>query len=316
MQMTPTDQRGGIRRSAAVALVAAVAAVAAACAPMPGGPPPSTTTTTTAPGTVRTVSDAVLEWTVSDEANNGSFAPGQVNYWSAGESDSTQATYVATDGDATVLKKNAAGTYVPIDSEPSVSWANRNRNGDGTVVTATNAALLDQLVRYENGTGTVDTATGEATISWDGTFTVNFYGQFVPFWFIDPTLEVAADGSGTLTATMGGFASDIGDPSTRTPLPETPGVVVAEFADVYASGDLNTGFTSPTSYLGRSVTTLPGAPQLPQTPANAAFWGSWPQSFVDFQNDTGLGPFWYTSGGLVDPKKPSQPVDVSWTLDP
>lgn len=308
----PSSRQRLRRRSIAVALVAALAAVAAACVPAPGPTPP----TTTVPGTVRTVSNAQFEWTVSDQANNGSFAPGQVNYWSAGESDSTESTYVATDGDATVLKKNAAGAYVPIGSESSVNWANRTRNGNGTVVTAFNAALLDQKVRLSGGDGTVNTATGQTQISWDGTFSINFYGSFVPFWIIDPVLTVDPGGAGRITATMGGFASDISDPNIRTSLPETPGVVVAEFANAYASGNVATGFTSPTEYVGRSVTTPPGAPQVAQSPANQAFWGAWPQSFVNFQNATGLGSYWYTSGGAADARKPSNPVNLSWTLNP
>ena len=43
-------------------------------------------------------------------------------------------------------------------------------------------------------------------------------------------------------------------------------------------------------------------------------WGSWPQSFVNFQNGTGLGTYWYSSGGAADAKKPQDPVSVSYTL--
>jgi hypothetical protein len=306
--MTTTTRR----RALAVAAVAAIAAVTAACAPpTPPGPPP-----TTAPGTVRAVSNATLEWTVSREANNGTFAPGQVNYWSAGQSDSTQATYVATNGNATVLKRNAAGTYVPIGSEPAVSWANRNRDGHGNVVTALGTFSLGQKIRLTNGTGTVNTSTGVSTIQWTGTFSINFYGQFVPFWIVNPRLTVDAAGKGRITATMGGFASDIATPEIRTPLPSTAGVVIAELPNVYASGAIATGFTNaPTAYRGTAVTVpAGGTPQAAPSAANAAFWGSWPQSFVNFQNNTGLGAFWYTSGGAVDPKKPQEPVTVSFTL--
>lgn len=288
---------------AAVAL-AAVAALGAACTP--------------SPSEARTVSDATLEWTISREADNGAFAPGQVNYWSAGRSDSTEATYVATDGDVTVLKKNASGTYVPIGSEASVSWANRNRDGVGNVVTATNAFHLGQKVRLTNGTGTVDTATGVASIEWDGTFTVNFYGQYVPFWLTDLELIVDAAGTGTLTATLGGYASDMSNPDVRVPLPDTPNVVVARIPNVWGSGSAEAGFASaPTGYVGTSITVpAGGVPQLPQNGANSAFWGSWPQSFVDFQQATGLGAYWYTSGGAADPKKVQDPISVAWTLDP
>jgi hypothetical protein len=290
-------------------VVAATAMALAACTTTPSAP------TTTAPGT-RTVSNATFEWTISREADNGSFAPGQVNYWSAGQSDSTQATYVATNGNATVLKKNASGTYVPIGSEAAVSWANRTKDGAGNTVTATNAFYLGQKVRYANGTGTVNTTTGAATIQWTGTFTINFYGQYVPFWIVNPKLTVAAGGSAKLTATLGGYASSMDDPDVRTPLAPTANVVVAEFANVWAGGSTATGFTAATKYLGNTITAPAEAPQVAKTSANQAYWGAWPQSFVNFQNATGLGSYWYTSGGTADPKKPQEPVSVAYTLNP
>jgi hypothetical protein len=302
-----------VARRALVALaLTAVAALAAAC--VPATPGATTTTTTAAPGTIRAITGAELEWTVSREADSASFAPGQVNYWSAGQSDSTSATYSATNGNATVLKQNAAGTYVPIGSESSVSWANRNRNGAGTVVTTANGLRLGQKVRLSGGTGTVNTATGVATIQWTGTVSINFYGQYVPFWIVNPKLTVSAGGAAKLTATLGGFASSLDDPDVRTPLAPTANVVLAEIADAWRGGSVSTGFTSATKYLGTTVTTPADAPQVLRTTANTAYWGSWPQSFVNFQNATGLGTYWYTSGGAADAKKPQDPVSVKYTL--
>jgi len=306
------------RRVLAAAWLALTAALVGACVPPDAGPPASTTSTTQPGSTVKTVTNATLEWTISREADNGAFAPGEVNYWSAGQSDSTEATYVATNGNATVLKRNASGAYVPIGSEPAVSWANRNRDGAGNVVSATNAYYLGQKVRYTNGTGSVDTATGVATIQWTGTFTVNFYGRYVPFWIVNPKLTVDANGKGVLTASLGGYASSLENPDVRTPLPQADDVVLAELPDVYSSGSVATGFPSALpNYLGTVVTTPAEAPQAPQSPTNAAYWGSWPQSFVDFQQHTGLGTYWYTSGGSsADAKKPQEPISVSYTLNP
>jgi len=301
------------RRALGSLAVALAASGIAACVPPTGGGGGggTTTTTTTLPSTTVTVTDASLEWTISREADNASFAPGQVNYWSAGISDSTAATYVPTNGNATVLKKNASGSYVPIGSEDAVSWANRNRDGAGNVVTATNAFYLGQKIRYTGGTGTIDTASGAGTIQWTGTFTVNFYGQYVPFWIVDPTLTIDEDGSGTLQATLGGTAKDMADPEAPgTPLPSTK-VTLADLPDVYGSGGSHTtGFTAATAYLGSSVT-VPATPQLPKTGTNEGYWGAWPQSFVDFQTDTNLGSYWYTSGSPADPKKPQEPITVS-----
>lgn len=307
-----TTTTGRTRRWVVAALVTGTALVAAACVPPPaGGPAP------TVPNSVRTVSNAVFEWTVSREADNASLAPGEVNYWSAGQSDSTQATYLPTNGNATVLKKNASGTYVPIGSEPAVSWANRNRDGSGNVVTAFGSVRLGQKVRFTNGTGTVDTATGVTTIQWTGTFTINFYGRFVPFWFTDPKLTVDPSGTGRLTASMGGFASSLDNPEVRTPLSPVAGVEFARIPNVFSGGSVTTGFTRPTAFLGTAITPPPGAgPQVAQTPTNQSFWGAWPQAFVDFQNATGLVSYWYTSGSSIDPKKPQEPVTVSWSLNP
>lgn len=309
------------RRSLAAATLAALAIVAAACFPEP--PPPTTTTTTSeVPGTVVSVDDAVLEWAISNETNNAAFN-GQHNYWSAGQSDSTEATYVATNGNATVLKKNSSGDYVPIGSESAVSWTNRGKDGNGVNVTVFSANFLGQKVRYSDGTGTVDTTSGEATISWDGTFTINFYGSLVPFWITDPVLDVDASGNGTLSATVGGYASDISNPDERTPLDDVEDVVIAELPDVWATGSLSTGFSAaPTDYLGNAVTVeAPNTPQAamapcPCPPGNESYWGGWPQDFVDFQSQTGLGSYWYTSGlASTDAQKPQQPVSVSFTLD-
>ena len=296
------------RRTMAAGLLAVAALAVAACAPEPSTPTP-----TTAPsGTTKTVSNATFEWTISKEANNAAFAPGQVNYWSAGKSDSTQATYVPTNGNATVLKKNAAGTYVPIGSETAVNWANKGKDGAGNTVTATNAFFLGQKIRYTNGTGTVNTATGAATIQWTGTFTVNFYGTYTPFWIIDPKLTVDPGGAARITATVGGIASDMDDPTIKVTVPDTPNIVLAEFADVYSGGNATSGWTSPTKYLGTVIT--PPAGQSPQVGgANA---GSWPQSFVNFHGTTGTGSYWYSSGGSVDANKPQDPVSVGYTLNP
>src|SRR5688572_13831460 len=68
-----------------------------------------------APGAV---SGATFEWTFSDEANAAAFN-GQCNFWSAGESDGSEAAYVATNGNLTVLKLDASDQYVPISSYAS-----------------------------------------------------------------------------------------------------------------------------------------------------------------------------------------------------
>ncbi len=301
----------------ALGSIVALAAVALFAACVPEAPPSTTTPTSTAPSTVRTVTDGTLTWTISQEANNGVFN-GSVNYWNAGTQGATSAAgYVATHGDVTVQKKNAAGNFVNIGSESSVSWANRNRNGAGTAVTAFNTAFLDQRIVLSGGEGTVNTATGVSTVQWTGTFTLNFYGELVPFQVANPRLTVDAAGNGTLTATLSGVAKDMADPEAPgTVLPATQ-VTLANLPDVYGAANYSTTFTNPTGYLGTAVTTPAGSSsQAAQSPANASYWGSWPQSFVDFQQATGLSSYWYTSGLSIDPHKVTAPVTVNYNVAP
>ena len=53
-----------------------------------------------------------------------------------------------------------------------------------------------------------------------------------------------------------------------------------------------------------------------RTASNSAYWGGWPQSFVNFQQATGLGSYWYSSGGAADDEKPQDPVTVGYSLNP
>jgi hypothetical protein len=60
-------------------------------------------------------------------------------------------------------------------------------------------------------------------------------------------------------------------------------------------------------YLGVEVT-VSGAAQ----DKTGVSWGSFPQSFVTFQELTGQSSYWYSSGGAADPKKVAKPVAVAW----
>lgn len=256
-----------------------------------------------APGTV---TGATFEWRFSDETNAAAFN-GQCNFWSAGKSDGTAATYTATNGNATVLKLNAAGGYDPISG-----YASRCLDRTGQPVNTVNgpgARRLGQKVRFTGGTGTLDPATGAATIQWTGTFSINFYGTLVPFWIVNPKLTVDAAGNGTVTATVGGYASDQSNPDVRVLLPDTPNVVIATLRGVASAN--TTGFTSTPVYEGVVYDADPKWGQAPQNRTTPG-WGSWPTSFVDFQMQAGLGSYWYTSGGQADVRKPPFPITVGY----
>ncbi len=244
----------------------------------------------------RPIDDATLEWALNDEANAGTFN-GDCNYMSAGRSDGSAATWAATDRGATVLKLTAGGTH-----EPVADHATRCLDAAGVQVTAFRGHL-GQLMRFSNGTGTVDPETGTATISWSGAVTVNYYGGLVPFWIEDPRLEVDSDGTGEITARLGGFASSIDDPTVRTPIDPVEDVVIARLTGI----DLgSSAFT--TSPLYEGVTYEGDPPQLRVLDG----WGSWPAPLVDFHVGTGLASYWYSTGGAADAKKAPSPVTVRW----
>ena len=250
---------------------------------------------------VEAITDATFEWTVNDEANTGAFN-GQCNFMSGGQSDGHAATYRPSGGNATVLKLTAAGTYAPVSD-----YASRCKDRNGTTVTAGGAARLGQKVVLTGGNGTVDPATGAASISWSGTFSINYYGTLTPFWFSDPLLAVGADGTGTVTATIGGYASSIENPDVRELIDPIPNVTIATLAGVGSA--TRTGFVTTPTYTGVAYDSA-AAPQIRAFPG----WGSWPVSFVQTMERLGLGPYWYTSGGAADARKAPAPIVVGYGL--
>jgi hypothetical protein len=275
---------------AALALVASALPIASGALRPAGAAPES-------------VTDATFEWTVNEESNTGAFN-GQCNFMSGGQSDGYAATYRATGGNATVLKLNAAGTHVPVSD-----YATRCKDRNGTTVTAGGTARLGQKVVFTKGTGTVDPATGAASISWTGTFSINYYGTLTPFWFSDPTLTVGADGKGVVTATIGGYSSSIENPEVRELIDPIPGVVIANLSGV--ESDNRTGLVATPAYTGVAYDSAE-APQIRAFPG----WGSWPVSFVQAMERLGLGPYWYTSGGAADVRKAPAPIVVGYEPSP
>ncbi|MFD5574521.1 hypothetical protein [Streptomyces cadmiisoli] len=76
------------------------------------------------------------------------------------------------------------------------------------------------------------------------------------------------------------------------------------------------GFTVTPDYLGESVTVPAGTTgQAAKSGSNEAYWGAFPQSFVDFQQLTGQSSYWFTSGGARDRAKPATPLTVAYTID-
>jgi hypothetical protein len=273
------------RRAARLAtLVAAAVAALAVVASSPAS-------ATTIPAGGMTVEHASLDWSGSTVMQTPLvFGPtGFFHYFSAGSSDGTEATYKGAEGNAEVLLE-AEGP------EAVASWATHTNFGA--------AAGHHQVVRLLNGSGRIE-ADGSAKISWDATFTVNFYSGSVPFSVEDPALTVNPDGSGELTATLSGCAASKAEPEAPcTPFTPSPEAQIVTFSGVHI--DPEAALTVTPSYAGVEVESTPAQNRAVEG------WGAWPQAMVSFQDQTGLSSYFYSSGSGEDPNKPPLPFVVDF----
>lgn len=187
-------------------------------------------------------------------------------------------------------------------------WADRCQDPEGKTVATSDYRSTGVQAVIEEGTGSVDPDAGTAEISWDGAFTVVFYGGMTYWWVADPVLTVE-NGSGTVTATAGGYGASMDDLTKWVPLEERE-IVLAGLSGVDLSSGV--GFSTIPDFLGVEIALPSGSP--PQL-KDKDTWGSFPQSFVDFQVETGQAAYWYSSGGLRDPVKPTSRLYVSYDAD-
>lgn len=233
---------------------------------------------------------AVLDWSGNAEMQK---APpfGGSNYFSAGVSAGDAITYSAASGNVRVFQVAAGG-------------------GETLATYPTRAAHVatggSQLVRLYGGSGRVE-ADGSATVSWEGAFSINFYGGLVPFTLADPRLTVDDEGSGALSADLSGCESSQANPGVCVPIAGLADVTVATFSGVEV--DPAGAVTIAPDYAGVEVELPAGTP--PQV-RNVPAWGAWPQPFVDFQLKTGLVSYWYTSGSSFDADKQPSPLLVDF----
>lgn len=308
-------RRGVTASIAAVVLAwALVAAPAVALADGPddvivtipdtGGNPPVTPPVTPPAGGDR-ITNAQLRWGLNAESGGGAFAGG-CNFLSAGRAgDSGSARvwtaadglYAPTDGAVRIEKPTADGGWT------AAAWDTKCLDPRGAAVTtASTASATGNQVVIDGGAGSRSAEGLE--IRWSGSFTVAFYGGMTYWSITDPVLSLDSGGSGRLTGTASGYGTSMDDMTRWEPIADTT-VVLAEIRG--ASGER--GFTVTPEYLGVATT---GAGQTPRTPQNAAYWGSFPQSFVDFHRLTGQQGYWLTTNGVRDAAKPASPVTVSY----
>jgi hypothetical protein len=256
-----------------------------------------------------TVTSAQLRWGLTNEANNRAFAPGTYNFFSAGVvpdpgrggTTLPQSSWTAAEGNVRIEKQQADGTWA------GATWAGLSTTPEGApIASPTSGRFSNHQVVLDGGTGTVDPATGFATIAWTGSFTVLFYSGMSYFTVTDPTLTVTPERA-QLTATLGGFGSDMDDPSQWNPLPPTS-VVLADLPRGEIDLTSTDGFASTPTYLG--VGWQPPADEAAQV--GGPWKGAFPASFLDFLSSAGTAAYWYSTGGATDAYKPALPLTVSW----
>jgi len=282
--------RSDLRRLGAVlsALVALTLAVAAPVAAVEEAEPV-------------TITDAVLRWGMSNEANNAAHAPGTFNFFSAGMiPDPGQGNVMLPEADwsqssgAVAIEKWDGTAYRP------ATWAGLSTDAAGVTIPGPSSGRYSghQFV-FSGGTGTVDRAAGTARIAWDGDVSVLAYSGYTFFYLSDPVLTVA-DGSSSLTGTLSGFGSSREQPDLWQEIAPVE-VTLADLPVVQLGG---AGFTA-----------VPAYDEVEVSLNGASYTGAFPQSFLDFQNQLGTAPFWLDSGSSTDPAKKAQPVTVSYDAD-
>lgn len=300
--------RRGLATAAAAALTAG-GVVAMSAAPAHAAP---VTTVGSSP-----VLDATFTWGLSDEQGGGAFFGG-CNFLSAGTAGNTGSSrlwteadgfYKNVDGNVTIQKPDATGAPV------SPTWATKCQTAAGTPVNPASASSkTGNQVQITAGKGAVSVADNTATIQWTGSFTSAFYGGLTYWSATNPKLVVKGDGTGTVTATASGYGTAMDDTSQWTTIaPRTITLATLKNVDVTSSGLVVGGGSSPAitpDYLGVTVQTGTGTPQA----TSGAGWGSFPQSYVDFQQLTGQSSYWYSSGGSRDAAKPAAPLTVGLSL--
>ncbi|PWG60585.1 fibronectin type III domain-containing protein [Bifidobacterium catulorum] len=261
--------------------------------------------------------DVTLRWGINDETNSAAYYGG-CNFISAGKAGNTgssktwtSAFYKAKDGNVSVEKPNSSGTWV------AASWDSKCLTRDGDTVKMEKRAdgrsvNSETQVVLSKGAGTVK-SDGSVEISWTGSFTVAYYGGMTYWSVTDPKLTLDASGNGALTATASGYGADMNDSSKWVTLsPRTIHLADFKGVDVKKAASAH-GFTKTPEYLGVKVTASGDhGGQAAKDGTNAAYWGAFPQSFVDFQVETGQSAYWYTANSQRDFAKPTLPLSVQY----
>ena len=243
-----------------------------------------------------TVADATLTWGISGYAQSGIFGP-----W----------TLSGARGGAEILLGSVSGggqDVYAVDPVPATSMPRSSPQ------------KTPNAVRFTGGEGTVDTRTGAAELSWTGSYTVNAYPAELDApdeVYSDPVLQVAGDGSGTLSfdVTVGAGVDLQGNPSAPVRVGRT---TVLTFSAGARSGLDDDSFRLTPDYRGVTVDVTAGGAQVRSCSAAGGatgWWGSWPAPFVSALPASLQTHFYSTSCGGAQDTKPALPLDVGFTFE-
>lgn len=249
-----------------------------------------------------------LSWQVNEETGGGAFYGG-CHFLSAGtvgdagssrvwSADDASQLYRTSSGNVTITKPDASGKHV----EPT--WETRCKDANGNTVNGRPGSTTGNRVNISGGTGQIDPATGDGTIQWQGSFSIVYYGGMTYWSITNPKLELKG-GTGRLTGTASGIGADMEDPSRWEVIPTRD----IDLATISNPVSLKAGVTQiDTDYAGVRIS---GNSNLAPQDTSGAGWGSFPQSWVDYNVLTGQSSYWYHSGAPADPKKQSKPLIVT-----
>lgn len=261
-------------------------------------------------GSTTQVVDANLSWRVNDESGGGAYFGGcnflvagtvgdngASSVWSAAFADKY---YQTTNGRVTITKPDAAGNQV------APTWTNKCQGPDGKNVNTKPGSTSGNQVNFTGGSGTINAAKNDAQLEFEGSFTIVYYGGMT-YWSISNPKLTVVDGRGKLTGTASGYGADMFNPEKWVELPPTQ----IELATMQHVEVTDTGIRVTPDYEGVAVDVKPDGPSGEQLRTKDG-WGSFPQSWVDFNVLTGQAAYWYSSGGMVDLKKPAAPLEISY----
>ena len=267
-------------------------------------------------GSLGETADATFSWAVNEESGGGAYFGGS-NWLVAGEVGDVHGSqnrgstvwkaedeqyYTAESGNTTITRPDADGKQIP------ATWAKRDYDANGTKLNTREGSSSWNQANISSGTGTVDPSTNTATIKWEGSFTLVYYGGMTYWTINDPVLSIS-NGEGSVSATLTGYGADMNDLTKWVKLDAMPDAEIATLTDVEVT---DSGIEATPEYEGVKIDIEADGPSGPQN-RDRDGWGSFPKDWVNFNVGTGQAAYWYTSGGMADPKKTAAPITIDYT---